>query len=49
MFYEWVSHGAEIGITAFFALITFALFCAAVIGLLAIGQKIMGGDNERSE
>ena len=49
MFYEWISAGAIFGIEAFFAIFTFLLFCAAVLGLMAVGQKIMGGDNERSE
>ena len=46
MFYEWVSAGAIFGIEAFFALFTFLLFCAAVLGLLGLVAQIFrsGGD-----
>lgn len=36
MFYEWVSAGAIFGIKAFFAIFTFLLFCAMLMGLVAI-------------
>lgn len=45
MFYKWVAAGAMFGIEAFFAVFTFLLFCAAVIGLLGIGAKIVEGNN----
>lgn len=49
MFYEWVAEGAAFGIKAFFALVVFALFVGAVVGVLGIGAKIMGGGNEKQE
>lgn len=36
MFHEWVAEGAIFGIKAFFAVATFAMFCAAVLGFMAI-------------
>lgn len=48
MFYEWVTSGAAFGISAFFAVFTFLLFCAAVIGVLAlIGQFFRAGGDDR--
>ena len=41
MFAEWVTHGAEIGVVAFFAIAVFLMFCAAIIGLLGLGAKIL--------
>lgn len=41
MFAEWVTHGAEIGIVAFFAIAVFLMFCAAIVGLLGLGAKIL--------
>ena len=47
MFAEWVSTGAIFGIEAFFALFTFALFCAALLGLMAlVGSFIKAGSGE---
>ena len=45
MFAQWVTEGAAFGIKAFFALLVFVAFCAAVLGLLGLGAKIMGGDD----
>ena len=48
MFYEWVSAGAIFGIEAFFAIFTFLLFCAAVLGILAlIGKFFSAADGDR--
>lgn len=46
MFYEWVSAGAIFGIEAFFAIFTFMLFCAAVLGLLGIIVNVVRGRDE---
>lgn len=40
MFAEWVTHGAEIGVVAFFAVIVFLMFCAAILGFLGLVAKI---------
>lgn len=40
MFAAWVTHGAEIGVVAFFAIAVFLMFCAAIVGLLGLGAKI---------
>ena len=48
MFYEWVSAGAIFGIEAFFAIFTFLLFCAALLGLVAlVGNFIKAGSGEQ--
>lgn len=47
MFYEWVSHGAEIGLTTFFALMVFGVCIMAVLGLFALIGEIFKGDNNR--
>ena len=49
MFYEWVAHGAEIGTVAFFALVVFALFCAAVLGLIGIFSRIFKEDEREKD
>ena len=50
MFADWVAHGAEIGITAFFAIVVFVAFGAAVVALLGIGAKVFtSGKKEGSE
>ena len=49
MFAEWVSAGAIFGIEAFFALFTFAMFCAALLGLVALAGNFIkagSGDND---
>ena len=48
MFYEWVSAGAIFGIEAFFAIFTFLLFCAAVLGVFALIAKLFSAaDGDR--
>ena len=49
MFAEWVTEGAAFGIKAFFALGVFALICAAVVGLLGLGSRIMGEWDDAKE
>jgi hypothetical protein len=50
MFHEWVAHGAEIGTVAFFALVVFALYCAAVLGLIGILSRVAkGGEYDAEE
>ena len=49
MFHEWVAHGAEIGTVAFFALVVFALFCAAVLGLIWIFSRIFKEDDHEQD
>lgn len=49
MFYEWVAKGAEIGITAFFAVVVFVLFVAAIVGLLGLGAKIINDEDRGPE
>lgn len=49
MFAEWVTEGAAFGIKAFFAIAVFVAFCAGIAGLLSLGAKIVGGDNEKQE
>lgn len=44
MIANWITQGAHIGLTAFFAVVVFALGCAAVIGLLAILAQIFKGE-----
>ena len=47
MFYEWVSAGAIFGIEAFFAIFTFLMFCAALLGVVAlIGNFIKAGSGD---
>lgn len=48
MFYEWVSAGAIFGIEAFFAVFTFLLICAALMGIMmVVGRAIeSGGEHE---
>ena len=51
MFYEWVSAGAIFGIEAFFAIFTFAMCCAAVLGCMVLAGRIFRfggrGDEDR--
>ena len=50
MFYEWVSAGAIFGIEAFFAIFTFLLFCAAVLGMVAlVGNVIRAGSGDKDD
>ena len=50
MFAEWVSTGAIFGIEAFFALFTFALFCAALLGMVAlVGSVIRAGSGDKDD
>ena len=47
MFAQWVTHGAEIGVTAFFGICVFAMFCMAILGLVAlVGNFIKAGSGE---
>lgn len=50
-FADWVAIGASIGIKAFFAIAVFVAFCVAVLGILSLGAKVMGGggDVDRQE
>ena len=50
-FYEWVAEGAAFGIKAFIAIAVFVAFCVAVLGVLSLGAKVMGGggDVDRQE
>ena len=41
MFAEWVTEGAAFGVKAFVAVVVFALCCAAVVGLLGLGSRII--------
>lgn len=48
MIAAWISAGAQIGITAFFAVIVFCLMCIAglaVFGFLALIAKWIGGSD----
>ena len=49
MFYEWVTKGAEIATVTFFALGVFALYCGAVLGMIAMVGRVFGfgGKNEK--
>jgi hypothetical protein len=49
MFHEWVTHGAEIGTVAFVALVVFALYCAAVLGLIEIFSRIFKEDDHEQD
>ena len=50
MFYEWVARGAQIGITAFFAIFVFLAFVAALLGLVALaGSFFKAGSGERDD
>ena len=44
MIASWITQGAHIGLTAFIAVVVFALGCAAVIGLLAVLVQIIKGE-----
>lgn len=46
LFYEWVAHGAQIGIEAFFALFVFLAFCAALLGMWMLGTKFFEKDDK---
>ncbi len=48
-FYEWVAEGAAFGIKAFFALIIFAMLCAAVVGLLGLGARLIKEADDANE
>ena len=48
MIAEWVTKGAEIGITAFFCLFVFVLCLGALAGLIALfGVLFSAADNEK--
>ena len=47
MFYEWVAHGAEIGVTAFFALAVLALMLLALYGMMTVMAKALAPSEAR--
>ena len=50
MFYEWVAAGAKFGISAFFAVFVFLMFCAAFMGFVTlIGSFFKAGNGENGE
>jgi len=49
MFADWVTHGAEIGTVAFFALFIFALYCAAVLAFIGLGAKVLKENDDENE
>jgi hypothetical protein len=49
MFAEWVTHGAEIGVVAFFAVVVFLMFCAAIIGILGLAAKVFEDVGDKKE
>lgn len=49
MFAEWVSHGAEIGVTAFFAVVTFGLFALALLGFVAVLGAVTGKGGDKDD
>ena len=49
MFASWVTHGAEIGTVAFFALAVFLMFCAAILAVLGLGAKLLEGHDDESK
>ena len=48
-FADWVSSGAIFGIQAFFALATFALFCMAFLGLMAVIGAFVGRRDDKDD
>ena len=47
MFFEWAAHGAEIGVTAFFAVVVFLMIVAVLFGLFTVLVQIFRTeDNE---
>jgi hypothetical protein len=46
MFFDWVTKGAEIGTIAFVALVVFALYLAAVYGMLSLGTRALKEDED---
>ena len=51
VFSDWVAEGAAFGIKAFFAIAVFVAFCVAVLGIMSLGARVMGGggDVDRQE
>lgn len=49
MFASWVTHGAEIGTVAFFALAVFLMFCAAILTVLGLGAKLLKECDDENE
>jgi hypothetical protein len=49
MFAEWVTHGAEIGVVAFFSVVVFLMFCAAIIGILGLAAKVFEDVGDKKE
>ena len=47
MFAEWVTHGAEIGVVAFFAVVVFLMCCAVIIGFLVLVAKSLDNDGDK--
>ena len=46
MFAAWVSHGAEIGVTAFCAVFTFGIIVAALYGLFCVFVAAMATEDK---
>lgn len=44
MFAEWVTHGAEIGITAFVAIAVFLICAGLIAGLVTLFGSVSGGE-----
>ena len=46
MFAEWVTMGAQIGITAFFAVLIFVLICLAVMGIFTVILQLFRAEDD---
>jgi MFS superfamily sulfate permease-like transporter len=49
MFAEWVTKGAEFGVEAFAAIAVFAGICFAILGMLGLGAKLLGKDEDKEK
>ena len=49
MFWEWVTNGAGIGVTAFFAIAVFAICCVFLLGLMGLIVEVVKKDDSEDE
>ena len=49
MIADWVAHGAEIGITAVAAIVVFGLIALALLGMLALGVRLLNDNDNANE
>ena len=49
MFAQWVAAGAQIGVTAFFALFVFAAFVVAFLALMALVSSLFRTESNKDD